>query len=607
MTGIAYRLDRRTALRAAAGLALAGPWLVPLGRRPRAQTLDKVSIQTDWRAQAEHGGYYQAIAAGLYRKAGIECDVRQGGPSLNISQLLLAGRVDMTMSGSFEAFAFVRENAPFFTIASIFQKDPQVLIGHPDTGFDSFEKLKGRPILIGAGGRVTYWPYLRRKYGLSDTQLRPYNYSLAPFLADKNLIQQGFLSSEPYPIAQALGRPPSVLLIADAGYTPYQATIAISRKMAEEKKDLVQRFVDATLEGWAQYLKGGPGVEAANALIKQANPEQTDDRLAYAIKVLNERGIVMSGDALQGGIGAMTDRRWTEFLRLDGGGRRAAAGSRRQSHPYAGIREQGRRKAIGERHVQGERRTRNAARSGEEVRAQRADAAREEHSGPLRLGPAGGAERRGEPEALQAVQGARPVGARRAGGGGWRQPAGGGAGRRQRGAGLHRRALHLPAGLAQPSHDAGDRQSGAAQEVPRTLRRGRDHLGHRHLRAGRGRRSRRHEDQGGQGRHRLGDQRPQDLDQPHRQGRLHHRHGGDRCQPGRARRHHRLPGRQGHQGPGGGARHPHAGRPAHLRGRVRGLPRARDARCWAASARASRPCSFASRCAACRWARGASA
>ena len=160
---------------------------------------------------------------------------------------------------------------------------------------------------------MTYWPYLRRKYGLSDTQLRPYNYSLAPFLADKNLIQQGFLSSEPYPIAQALGRPPSVLLIADAGYTPYQATIAISRKMAEEKKDLVQRFVDATLEGWAQYLKGGPGIEAANALIKQANPEQSDDRLAYAIKVLNERGIVMSGDALQGGIGAMTDRRWKEF------------------------------------------------------------------------------------------------------------------------------------------------------------------------------------------------------------------------------------------------------------------------------------------------------
>ena len=313
MTRTAYHLDRRAVLRAAAGLALAGPLLVPLGRRPQAQTLDKVSFQTDWRAQAEHGGYYQAIAAGLYRKAGIECDLRQGGPSLNISQLLLAGRVDMIMSNSFEAFTYVRESAPFYTIAAIFQKDPQVLIGHPDTVFDSFENLKGRTILIGNGGRVTYWPYLRHKYGLSDSQLRPYTFNMAPFLADKNVIQQGFLSSEPYSIAQVLGRPPSVLLIADAGFSAYQTTIAISRKTASEKTELVQRFVDASLEGWAQYLKGGPGIEAANALIKQANPEQTDDRIAYAIKVLAERGIVMSGEALKDGIGAMSAERWKSF------------------------------------------------------------------------------------------------------------------------------------------------------------------------------------------------------------------------------------------------------------------------------------------------------
>ena len=313
MTRTAYRLDRRSALRAAAGFALAGPLLVPLARRARAQSLDKVSFHTDWRAQAEHGGYYQAIAAGLYRQAGIDCDLRQGGPSLNISQLLLAGRVDMTMTNSFEAFAYARERAPFYTIAAIFQKDPQVLIGHPDTGFDSFEKLPGRTLLIGSGGRITYWPYLKRKYGLSDSQLKPYNFNMAPFLADKTAIQQGFLSSEPYSIGQALGRPPAVLLIADAGFSAYQATIAISRKMASEKRDLVQRFVDATLEGWAQYLKGGPAIAAANALIKQANPEQTDDRIAYAIKVMNEHGIVRSGDALENGIGAMTDRRWKNF------------------------------------------------------------------------------------------------------------------------------------------------------------------------------------------------------------------------------------------------------------------------------------------------------
>ncbi|MSP74533.1 MAG: ABC transporter substrate-binding protein [Rhodospirillaceae bacterium] len=309
----AWRLDRRAALRAALGLAVAGPLLVPLAHRPRAQTLEKVSFQTDWRAQAEHGGYYQAIAAGLYAKAGIECDLRQGGPSLNIGQLLLTGRVDMIMSNSFEAFTYVREGAPFQTIAAIFQKDPQVLIGHPGSGFDGFEKLKGRTLLIGNGGRVTYWPYLKKKYGLRDEQLRPYTFNMAPFLADKNAVQQGFLSSEPYSIGQALGRPPEVLLIADAGFSAYQTTIAISRKMAVEKKDLVQRFVDATLEGWSQYLKGGPATAAANDLIKKHNPDQTDDRIAYALKVLNERGIVMSDAALKGGIGAMSAVRWKDF------------------------------------------------------------------------------------------------------------------------------------------------------------------------------------------------------------------------------------------------------------------------------------------------------
>ncbi|MBS0518759.1 MAG: ABC transporter substrate-binding protein [Proteobacteria bacterium] len=308
MTG-AWRLGRRAAL----GMVAAGPLLVPLARRPRAQVLDRLSFQTDWRAEAEHGGYYQAIAAGIYRKYGIECDLRPGGPSLNISQLLLAGRVDMIMSNSFEALTYVRERAPFFTIAAIFQKDPQVLIAHPGSGVDSFEKLKGHTLLIGSGGRVTYWPYLRRKFGLSDGQLRPYTFNMAPFLADPNAVQQGFLSSEPYSIARVLGKPPEVMLIADAGFSAYQETIAISRKLATGKKELIQRFVDATLEGWAQYLKGGPGIEAANALIKRDNPDQTDDRIRYAIKVLNERGIVLSGDALTGGIGAMSDSRWRTF------------------------------------------------------------------------------------------------------------------------------------------------------------------------------------------------------------------------------------------------------------------------------------------------------
>jgi NitT/TauT family transport system substrate-binding protein len=304
-----YRVDRRKALGVLGGAVT----LVAVpGARAFAQSLDKVSYQTNWRAQAEHGGFYLARENGIYKKHGIDADIRMGGPQQNPSQLLLGGRVDMIMSNSFEGINYVKENLPFLVIASIFQKDPQVIISHPNVGHDSFEQLKGKPILIGAGGRTSYWPFLKARFGYTEEQARPYTFNMAPFLADKQLSQQGFVSSEPYVIMQA-GVQPVVHLIADAGFGNYNTTINISQKMAAEKKDAVQRFVTASLEGWAEYMKGGPAIEAANAQIKKDNPEMTDDKMAYALKVMNERGIVKSGDALKLGIGAMTDERWKTF------------------------------------------------------------------------------------------------------------------------------------------------------------------------------------------------------------------------------------------------------------------------------------------------------
>jgi NitT/TauT family transport system substrate-binding protein len=312
MTGTKYRIDRRAALGLLGGAA-AAPLLVPVtGGRVNAQTLDKVSYQTNWRAQAEHGGFYYAVANGIYKKYGIDADIRMGGPQQNPSQLLLGGRVDMIMSNSFEAINYVREGLPFLCIGSIFQKDPQVIISHPGVGHDSFPALKGKPMLVAAGGRTSYWPFLKAKFGFTDEQLRPYTFNMAPFLADKQASQQGFLSSEPFAIMKA-GVNPVVHLIADAGFENYQTTINISRKMVEEKKDLVQRFVTASLEGWAAYMKAGPDIAAANALIKKDNPDMDDEKIAYAIKVMNERGIVNSGDALTLGVGAMTEKRWKSF------------------------------------------------------------------------------------------------------------------------------------------------------------------------------------------------------------------------------------------------------------------------------------------------------
>jgi NitT/TauT family transport system substrate-binding protein len=303
-----YRIERRALLTGGAAFALAA---VPGARVPLAQTLDRVSFQTNWRAQAEHGGYYQAVAAGIYRRHGIECEIRMGGPQQNPAQLLLAGRVDFIMSNGFQALNYVRENLPFLTIGAIMQKDPQVLMTHEGNGISSFEDMKGRPILIGAAGRVTYWPFLRARFGFTDEQIRPYTFNVGPFMADRMAIQQGFISSEPFAAEQA-GAKPKVFLIADAGYQNYQTTIDVSRRMVTEKKEVVQRFINATMEGWTAYMKG-EDVGAANAAIKRDNPEMDDAKIAYAVRVLNAAGIVQSGDALQLGIGAMTDARWQSF------------------------------------------------------------------------------------------------------------------------------------------------------------------------------------------------------------------------------------------------------------------------------------------------------
>jgi NitT/TauT family transport system substrate-binding protein len=286
--------------------------MLVLGALP-ARAQEKISFGTDWLAEAEYGGYYQAVANGIYRKHGLDVTIRQGGPSVNQTQLLLAGRLDFNIaSNSFIAFNFVKEKIPFRVVASMYQKDPSVLIAHPGVGHDSFPQLKGTPIMISADTRAGWWNFLRAKYGYADSQIRPYTFNLAPFLADKMAVQQGFLGSEPFSIKKQAGIDPVVLLVADGGFQGYSQLFAASDKMIRGRPDLVQKFVDASIEGWYSYLYGDP--TPGNTLIKKDNPEMTDDLLAYGRDALIKYGILDSGDAEKNGIGAMTDARWASFL-----------------------------------------------------------------------------------------------------------------------------------------------------------------------------------------------------------------------------------------------------------------------------------------------------
>lgn len=299
-------VTRRIVLVVSAWLALAGLVLQP------ALALDRVTFGTDWRAQAEHGGFYQALALGYYEQAGLAVTIREGGPQINHSQLLAAGRLDFGLApNSFTALNFVREGIPMVAVAAVFQKDPAILMAHAGQGNDSLESLKGKPIMIGADTRAGSWQFLKSRFGYTDDQIRPYTFNLAPFLVDPRAIQQGYLGSEPF-VAASEGAKPVVLLLADAGYDSYGALIMTSQRLIDDRPDVVQRFVSASRRGWESYLHADPA--PGNALIARANPEMTDALLTYAIGTMKANGVVESGDAVANGIGAMSESRWRSFF-----------------------------------------------------------------------------------------------------------------------------------------------------------------------------------------------------------------------------------------------------------------------------------------------------
>lgn len=269
--------------------------------------LDKINFGIDWVAEAEYGGYYQAVATGIYKAHGLDVTIKQGGPRINVGLLLMLGGIDLSVGSGGEAITAIESGLPKVVVASIFQKCTNILMVHPGTGITSIPQLKGKPVYVGSGGASTYWPLLRTKYGFTDSQKRPYQFDVAPFLADKNVAMQGLLTSEPLTVEKKGGFKPVVMLLADAGYNPYEFTIQTTRRLVETRPELVQRFVDASIKGWYSYLANpAPG----NALIKKDNPEMTDELLDYSIARLKEVKVILGGDAETKGIGSMSDERW---------------------------------------------------------------------------------------------------------------------------------------------------------------------------------------------------------------------------------------------------------------------------------------------------------
>ncbi len=269
-----------------------------------AQAPERLIFGTNWYAQAEHGGFYQALAEGTYRKHGLEVTIRMGGPQVNGLQLLLAGQTDLVMGYDLQTLQAVAQDLPVVTVAATFQKDPAVIIAHP--GIARLEALRGHPIAISAASETTFWPWLRARYGFTDDQKRPYTFSVQPFLVDGRLAQQGYVTSEPYSIEKS-GVKPALFLLADYGYPPYAQTIVVTRDTLAKRRGAVARFVQATAEGWKSYLANpAPG----DALIRRDNPQMEPALIAYGREKMRAYALVTGGDAQRLGIMTMTDARW---------------------------------------------------------------------------------------------------------------------------------------------------------------------------------------------------------------------------------------------------------------------------------------------------------
>jgi NitT/TauT family transport system substrate-binding protein len=276
-----------------------------------AQTLDKATFATNWVAEAEHGGFYQAVADGTYKKYRLDVTIIPGGPNVNNRILLPVGKLDFFMSAnSLQAFDAAEQNIPTVSVAAIFQKDPQVLLAHPDVA--SFDDLKTRTLFVSKEGMASYFQWLKADFGFKDSQVKPYTFNPQPFLVDKRSAMQGYVTSEPYAVEKRGGFKPKIFLLADKGFDSYSTLIETRRDLIENKPDLVQRFVDASVIGWYNYLYGDN--KAANALIRKHNPEMSDELLAYSVAKMKEYGIVDSGDTAKLGIGALTDARMKSFF-----------------------------------------------------------------------------------------------------------------------------------------------------------------------------------------------------------------------------------------------------------------------------------------------------
>ena len=299
----------RNCIKTAAVAGFAAFTLIAAGS---AEAQQKLSFATNWKAQGSHGGFYQAVADGTYKKYGLDVDIVQGGPQANPRPLMLAGKIDLIMPiGLIAVMEANKSKLPTTLVAAFMQKDPTSLMAHAGQ-YKNFDDLhNAKTVYIAKASQFSFWMWLKASRGFNDEQYKQYNYSMAPFLADKAAVQQAYATAEPLYLEKD-GVKTDVFLLADYGWEAYANMVEARTDMVEKNPALIQKFIDASAIGWYNYLYGGDR-KAAYALIKKDNPEMTDEKLDQEIAKLQQLGMVDSGDARTKGIGSLSLARLNRY------------------------------------------------------------------------------------------------------------------------------------------------------------------------------------------------------------------------------------------------------------------------------------------------------
>lgn len=253
--------------------------------------LTTVTLLNDWYAQPEHGGFYQAFAEGYYAEAGLDVTIIPGGPNTMAAQKIATQQVEFSIGRADEIITQISNGVPLVIVGALMQHDPQALMVHEESGIESFKDLDNRSVMTTPGAAMI--KFLEKRYDITINTM-PVDYGMSRFLADKNFIQQCFITNEPYYIRKQGGNP-KTLLLADSGYDPYRV-IYTSKGYAQKNPETVKAFVAASVKGWKSYMAGPR--EKANAIIAASNPKMNEEFMAYSINAMQENHLIAGNSAV---------------------------------------------------------------------------------------------------------------------------------------------------------------------------------------------------------------------------------------------------------------------------------------------------------------------